>query len=316
MIKHWVWKDKPLKKAIKQFTARPRKDSFWEMIQYDWSYHLWFEWRKWTEYQCLLVAIDDANWKVTAKFAKNEWLVETFKFWKEYLGINWKPNSIYLDKFATYKVNYPNATDDKQLPTQFWRVCKELDIKLIFANTPQAKGRVERMNKTLQDRLVKALRLEDINDIHSANIFLKDVFLPEFNDQFMVEAKVDSNLHLKLRDDEIVKIDQTFSEFKQRKIANDFTVKFNNKFYQLYRQKELSNIIKPWYTVDIEIQLNWDIKISRFWKYIKSTVSFDRPKRIHKLMTAPIYNPDLNLILKKEISPKGDISTLTQEVTF
>jgi len=94
------------------------------------------------------------------------------------------------------------------------------------------------MNKTLQDRLVKALRLENISDIESANIFLKDVFLPEFNEQFMVEAKTNSNLHLKLREDEILKLDQIFSEFKQRKIANDFTIKFNNKFYQLYREKK------------------------------------------------------------------------------
>ena len=316
MIKAWIWKDKALKKLPKQFTARPRKDSFWEMIQYDWSYHLWFEWRNWTEYQCLLVAIDDATWKVDAKFAKNEWLIETFKFWKEYIEINWKPNSIYLDKFATYKVNYPNATDDKQLPTQFWRTCKGLNIKLIFANTPQAKGRVERMNKTLQDRLVKALRLENINDIESANIFLKKVFLPEFNEQFRVEAKTDSNLHLKLRDDEIWKIDQIFSEFKQRKIANDFTIKFNNKYYQLFREKDCWYMIRPWYSVDVEIHLNWDIKISKLWKYIKYIVSFDRSERVHKLMTAPVYNSNLDLISKKEISPKGDISTLTEEVTF
>lgn len=316
MIKAWIWKDKALKPLVKQFTARPRKDSFWEMIQYDWSYHFWFEWRNWTEYQCLLVAIDDATWIVTAKFAKNEWLVETFKFWKEYIDKNGKPNSIYLDKFATYKVNYPNATDDKQLPTQFWRTCKELNIKLIFANTPQAKGRVERMNKTLQDRLVKALRLENISDIESANIFLKDVFLPEFNEQFMVEAKTNSNLHLKLREDEILKLDQIFSEFKQRKIANDFTIKFNNKFYQLYREKKWWYMIRPWYSVDVEIHLNWDIKISRFWKYIKHKVSFYRPERVHKLMTAPIYNSNLDLISKKEISIKRDISTLTEIGTF
>ena len=316
MITAGIWKDKALKKRPKQFTARPRKDVFWEIIQYDWSYHLWFEWRKWTKYQCLLVAIDDATWKVVAKFAKNEWLVETLKFWKEYVEVNWKPNSIYLDKFATYKVNYPNATDDKQLPTQFWRVCKELNIKLIFANTPQAKGRVERMNKTLQDRLVKALRLENINDIESANSFLKDTFLPDFNEQFRVEARTNSNLHLQLRHDEILKLDQIFSEFKQRKIANDFTIKFNNKFYQLYREKDCWYMIRPWYTVDLELHLNWDIKISKLWKYIKFKVSFDRPERVHKLMTAPVYDSKLDLISKKEISLKSDISTLTNKVTF
>jgi hypothetical protein len=94
------------------------------------------------------------------------------------------------------------------------------------------------MNKTLQDRLVKALRLENINDIDSANIFLKDTFLPEFNEQFRVQANSTSNLHLKLRNDEIKKIDQIFSKFEKRIIANDFTIKFDNKFYQLYREKD------------------------------------------------------------------------------
>lgn len=316
MIKAWIWKNKTVKTPGKQFTARPRKDTYWEMIQYDGSYHLWFEWRNGTAYQCLLVAIDDATWKVTAQFAQNEGIIETFTFWKEYIETNGKPHSIYLDKFATYKVNYPNATDDKQLPTQFWRACNKLNINLIFANTPQAKGRVERMNKTLQDRLVKALRLENISDIDSANNFLKKVFLPEFNKKFMVEPKSNSDLHISLKNDEVLRLDQIFATYKKRKIANDFTIKFNNQFYQLYRQKDWEYMIKPWYTVDVEIHLNWDIKISRFWKYIIHTISFDRPERKHKLLTAPIYDSHLKLFQKKEISQKSDISTLTNKVTF
>jgi len=310
MIKAWIWKYKKRKKLDKQFTARPRKDTYWEMIQYDWSYHKWFEWRNNTTYQCLLVAIDDSTWNVTAKFDESEWIIPTFKFWKEYIEINWKPSSIYLDKFSTYKINYPWATDDKELPTQFWKACNKLGIKLIFANSPQWKGRVERMNKTLQDRLVKDLRENKISDIQTANLFLKNVFLPEFNNQFNVEAKSSSDLHLKLRTDEIMNIDQIFSTTIQRKIANDYTVKFNNKYYQLFREKDWWYMIKPWYTVDIETHLNWETKISKNWKYIRFIPSFDRPKRSHKLMTAPIFEN------KKEISLKSDISTLTQMVTF
>ncbi len=312
MIKAWIWKYKKRKKLDKQFTARPRKDAYWEMIQYDWSYHKWFEWRNSTTYQCLLVAIDDSTWSVTAKFTKNEWIIETFTFWKEYIEINWKPSSIYLDKFSTYKVNYPWATDDKELPTQFWKACNKLGIKLIFANSPQWKGRVERMNKTLQDRLVKDLRENNISDMETANLFLKNVFLPEFNNQFNVEAKSNSNLHLKLRTDEIINIDRIFSTSIQRKIANDYTVKFNNKYYQLFREKDGWYMIKPWYTVDIETHLNWEIKISKNWIYIRFIPSFDRPERTHKLITAPIFEYE-NI---KEISLKSDISTLTQLVTF
>ena len=294
MIQNWIWKAKKQTK-ITQFTARERKPNFWEMIQYDWSYHLWFEWRDWTEYQCLLVAIDDATWIITAKFTKNEWLTETFKFWKEYILKNWKPKSIYLDKFATYKVNYPNATDDKQLPTQFWTTCKSLNIDLIFANTPQAKGRVERINKTLQDRLVKALRLENISDIDTANTFLNEVFLPKFNEKFKYKARNENNLHLKLNDVEKDNLNQYFSKKTERVVNNDFCIKFNNSFYQLFRKKDWRYSIKSKSIVVVEEHLDWTIKISRFWKYVYYEKSFDRPEREHKLLTAPLKESNLDL---------------------
>lgn len=294
MIQNWIWKNKKQKKII-QFTARERKPNYWEMVQYDWSYHLWFESRNWTEYQCLLVAIDDATWIVTAKFTKNEWLTETFKFWKEYVEKNWKPKSIYLDKFATYKVNYPNATDDKQLPTQFWNTCKSLNIDLIFANTPQAKGRVERMNKTLQDRLIKALRFENINDIDSANKYLNETFLPKFNQKFKYEARNKGDLHLKLNDHEKNNLDQYFSKKTERTIGNDFCIKFNNQYFQLFRKKDCWYTIKPKSIVIIEEHLDWGIKISRFWKYIYYEKSFDRPEKAKKLLIAPVKESNLNL---------------------
>jgi transposase len=312
MIKNWIWKWKTRKKQSKQFTARPRKESYWEMIQYDWSYHLWFEGRDWTRYQCLLVAVDDATWEVTAKFALNEGLVETMKFWKEYMLEKWKPKTIYLDKFATYKVNYPNATDDKELPTQFRRACNNLNIELIFANTPQAKWRVERMNWTFQDRLVKALREENISNIIDANKFLKEIFLPDFNKKFMVEAKSDSNLHLNLRDDEILKLDQIFSKHISRKIANDFTIKIDNKFYQLYRKKEWKYTIRPKETITVEKHLNWDIKISKNWIYIEHRISHDRPERAFKLLTAPISESNLDL-MKKNITKLEKINKTKKE---
>lgn len=312
MIKAWIWKWKTRKKQTKQFTARPRKDSYWEMIQYDWSYHLWFEGRDWTRYQCLLVAVDDATWEVTAKFALNEGLVETMKFWKEYMLEKWKPKIIYLDKFATYKVNYPNATDDKELPTQFRRSCNSLNVELIFANTPQAKWRVERMNWTFQDRLVKALREENISNIVDANIFLKEVFLPDFNRKFMVEAKSDSNLHLELRNDEINKLDQIFSKHIPRKIANDFTIKIDNKFYQLYRKKEWWYMIRPKESIIVEQHLNWDLKISKNWIYIEHKISHDRPERAFKLLTAPISESNLDL-MKKDITKLERINKVKNE---
>lgn len=117
-------------------------------------------------------------------------------------------------------------------------MCQELGITLIFANSPQGKGRVERMNKTLQDRLVKELREANISTLPEANIFLRDIFLPRFNAQFMVEPRESSNLHIALREDEIQKLDALFSEQKQRKVHNDFTIRFEGRIFQLYRNKE------------------------------------------------------------------------------
>jgi len=312
MIRAWIWAWKTRKQKDKQFTARERKENYWEMVQYDWSYHFWFEWRNSTEYQCLLVWVDDATWELTAKFALNEWLIETFKFWKEYIEIKWKPLVIYLDKFATYKVNYPTATDDKELTTQFGRVCKNLWVKLIFANTPQAKWRVEKMNGTLQNRLVKALREENISDMETANKYLQETFLPAFNKKFMVEPKWDKNLHMKLNEKEVDSIDQIFSEHKERKIANDYTIKFENKFYQLYRKINSWYMIKSWDKVTIEKWLDWKIRISKKWIYIESKTSFLRPEKILRLFTAPLIDDDIEE-MRKEILEKREAEKLERQ---
>ena len=92
-----------------------------------------------------------------------------------------KPLVIYLDKFSTYKVNHKNAVDNKDFQTQFQRAMNELGIKIIFAHTPQAKGRVEKMNSTFQDRLIKEMRLAKIDNI---------------NDEVVVEEHLDKSIHI------------------------------------------------------------------------------------------------------------------------
>lgn len=296
MIREWIWKVKKRKPPWKQYLKRERKENYWEMIQYDGSYHKWFEWRDWTQYQCLLVSVDDATGKLDCKFDKNEWTEATFKYWKCYIENNWKPQSIYLDKFATYKINYPDATDDKDLTTQFGRVCKDLWIRLIFANSPQAKWRVERMNYTLQDRLVKALREGNIHDIETANKYIKERFLPDFNKKFMVEPRWKANLHNPLRDEEKEKLNQIFSVHKTRKIMNDFTIRFDNKYIQLYRNKDWGYMIYKGDKVTVEKHLNWDIKVSKDWKYIIHKILDDWPQKIYKLPLAPIDEEDKKIL--------------------
>ena len=307
MIKNWIWKVRRRKKSWKQLYQRERKENYGEMIQYDGSYHKWLEERNWWEELCLLVSVDDATWEVDAKFDKSEWLNPTFKFWKEYIENKWKPKSIYLDKFSTYKVNHSNATDDSNLITQFHRVCRKLWIRLIFANTPQAKWRVERMNETLQDRLVKALREENINTISEANIFLKDIFLPKFNKKFMVEPRWNSDLHRSLRNDEKGEIYQIFSKQEYRKIMNDYTISFENRIFQLYRKTKGGVIFYSKDKVIIETHLNGEIKISKNRRYIEYKELPRKPRRIYNFPLAPVSQNNLEQLTKEAQEVKNEV---------
>lgn len=218
MISEGLWKKKSKKKP-QYFSQRQRKDSYGEMEQFDGSYHQWFFGI--AEEQCLLLSVDDATGAITkAKFDKSEGVVPVFSFWKEYIEKHGKPISICLDKFSTYKVNHKNAEDNKDLITQFQRATTEIGIKLISANTPQAKGRVEKMNKTLQDRLIKELWLKGITDIETANRFLEEEFIPRFNQKFSVKPKRKLDLHRRNN----VSLERIFSIQKERTVSNDYVV--------------------------------------------------------------------------------------------
>lgn len=302
------------RKIKQEFHKRSRKENYAEMLQYDWAYHKWLEDRNWWEELCLLVAVDDATWKVTANFDKSEWIIPTFNFWKEYIKNNWKPRAIYLDKFATYKINHPNATNDKELPTQFWRVCQTLWIQLIFANSPQWKWRVERMNETLEDRLVKELREANICNLNEANKFLKEIFLPKFNKRFTVEAIWESDLHIKLSKEELEHIDQIFSKHSVRKLKNDFTIAFNNKHYQLYRNKDWWwPHFNKWDIITVEEHLDWTIHLAKNWKYVVFKELLEKRRSwSYKLPMAPSNNSHFEE-MKNEIDKMQEIDKIKNE---
>ena len=162
MIDEKLWAGK--KRKVSEYRCqRERKDNFGEMEQFDGSYDHWLH--EVDEEQYLLGSIDDATGKIAQlKFEKSEGIIPVFSFWKEYINDYGKPISIYLDKFATYKVNHKNAEDNKDMLTQFKKVARELDITLIKANSPQATGRIERLWKTLQTRLIKEMRYREDKD--------------------------------------------------------------------------------------------------------------------------------------------------------
>jgi len=238
MSEKGLWKIRTKKQSIYR-SWRPRKESFGELQQFDGSYHLWFEDRLVDKERnpietCLLASIDDATGNITkAVFAANEGVHTVFTFWKEYIEEHGKPLGIYLDKFSTYKINHKAAVDNSELMTQFQRAMQTLGTELITANSPEAKGRVERLFQTLQDRLVKEMRLANINTPEEGNRFLKEIFIPKFNEKFSVYPAKEGDVHKSLLKEEKRDINHTFSIQETRRINLDFTIQFKNKWYQL-----------------------------------------------------------------------------------
>jgi len=276
LIKEDLWKVKSRKKPKQRHVWRERRSNYGEMQQFDGSYHKWFEGRG--EESCLLLSVDDATGKITkAKFDKHEGVIPVFKFWQEYGKEKGFPLEIYLDKFSTYKINHKSAEDNKELMTQFQRAMNQVGVKLITANSPQAKGRVERMNATLQDRLIKEMRLANISNIIDANKFLKDKFITKFNKQFAVIPKEKSNLHKVIDKKMKSKLPQIFSIQKPRKVLNDYTIMYENQYFQL-EEKQPTTVFKK-DEVIVEKHLDQTIKICLNNKYLKYTVLPERPKK-------------------------------------
>jgi len=212
---------------------RERRSCEGELVQLDGSPHDWFEGKN---ASCtLLVFIDDATGKLKhLKFVVSESTVSYFMATKEYLLLHGKPLAFYLDKHGVFRVNTTKAgtaaVEDSNGLTQFGRAMQELTIELIFAGTPQAKGRVERVNQTLQDRLVKEMRLRGITTIEAANAFLPE-FIQEFNRRFAVVPKDKTNVHRLLLPAEDV--DTILSEQHTRMLSKQLTLSFENKIYQI-----------------------------------------------------------------------------------
>lgn len=280
-----LWKTRKQKKA--QYRAwRPRKEYFGELEQFDGSYHYWFENRYRNEKGesievCLLASIDDATGKITkAQFVTNEGVIAVFTFWKAYTANIGKPLSIYLDKFSTYKINHKAALDNSELMTQFERAMKDLSIQLITAHSPEAKGRVERLFETLQDRLVKEMRLAGINTPDAGNRFLEEVFIPKFNSRFAVSPAKEGNVHRPLSDTDQQTINRIFSVQQTRKVNNDFTIQFKNHWHQLAELQTIT--VRARETVLVEEWLNGTVHFSLRGKYLTYTILPERPKRVRK----------------------------------
>ena len=215
---------------------RERKPCRGVMVQLDGSHHDWFEGRRG---QCvLMVMVDDATNRVWAQFFEEETTRASYDVLEGWVRRQGMPQSLYVDRDSIYRCEGVGSIAEQlagQEPqTQFGRAMKQLGVKLILANSPQAKGRVERMNGVLQDRLVKALRLEGISDLESANRFLAKPYLPGFNRQFQVAAASAVDGHQAVTRN----LAEVLSWEEERVVQRDWTVACGGKWYQLDRQHE------------------------------------------------------------------------------
>jgi transposase len=246
------------RERAKHRRKRPRKECFGEMIQIDGSFHHWFEDDR---QDCLMEFVDDATCRTLALFDTGETTYISLKvlyLWIEKYGI---PESLYSDKKSVFyterKTTLAEQLEGIEPMTEFGRVCSKLGIKIIYANSAQAKGRVERKHGVQQDRLVKELRLKGIKDIEMANKLLLETYLNKHNAKFSKPAAKDEDMHVKLLPNQDLRKLICFEIL--RKVDNSFVVRNDNHYYQLAR--ESAKYVSPKNKVQFQIWLDGSIHI-------------------------------------------------------
>jgi len=268
-------------------------------VQLDGSDHDWFEGRG---PRCVLILyIDDATSRLLyAQFVDVEDTLTLLRTTKAYLGLHSRPVAFYVDKDSIYKVNR-NATLEEELQdsspiTQFTRAMTELGIEVICANSPQAKGRVERSFNTHQDRLVKELRLAGISDKQSANQFLRKTYLPAHDARFAVPPANTTDAHRPLL--RTHRLDEILSIRMPRVLANDYTLSCQKRFFQILADQPIR--IRPKNTLLVETRLDGSIHL-RFKAHYLKFKAIDKkptppqplPRAIKELLAKPktLYRP-------------------------
>lgn len=248
---------------------RERRPHVGDLVQLDGSHHDWFEGRRvvalaevaYAGWAVLMVMIDDATGRVFARFYENESWHSAADVFAAYVARYGVPRGLYVDQHGIYRADREPTSEeilrDQTPETQFGRAMRELEVELILARSAQAKGRVERMNGTLQDRLVKALRRAGISDIASANEFLDAKFLPDLNGRFTVPASESEDRHRALLP--VTDLFRILSIQAKRVVQNDWTIRWENRILQLPR--ESADLVQPRQRVTLCEQLDGALRI-------------------------------------------------------
>lgn len=244
MIEEGIWKPKRAKHPPSH-QMRERRACLGELVQIDGSDHAWFEERG--DKCTLLVYIDDATGQLMELwFVPSETTFAYFEASRHYFERFGKPVAFYSDKHGIFRVNQERPMGLSSGLTQFGRAMQELDIQIICANTPQAKGRIERVNQTLQDRLVKELRLRGISDPQAGNAYLPE-FREDFNRRFAVIPRSSHNAHRPLLQTD--NLDVILTRQKTGTLSKNLTVQFNQVIYQIQSDRPTYTLRKAQVTL-------------------------------------------------------------------
>jgi transposase len=250
MIAEGLWKPRKVRKAVVH-PMRERRACFGELVQIDGSPHDWFEGR--APACSLLVFIDDATGKLgQLLFVQSESFFSYAQAARAYFERHGKPVAFYSDKHGIFRVNQPSAGKEEGL-TQFGRAMQQLDIQIICAHTPQAKGRVERAIQTLQDRLPKELRLRNISSWEAGNAYLPE-FVDDFNQRFAVQPRSNHNAHRSLTQQE--HLDQILTWQETRTLSKNLTLQFRKVVYQIQTKRPTYALRHATVTVCLDAQEN------------------------------------------------------------
>jgi transposase len=319
MIVEGLWKPRKARKVVVH-QMRERRACFGELVQIDGSPHDWFEGR--TSACSLLVFIDDATGTLgQLSFVKSESFFSYSQAAKEYFERHGKPGAFYSDKHGIFRVNQPASGTTGAL-TQFGRAMQQLDIQIICAHTPQAKGRVERVNQTLQDRLPKELRLRDISSWEEGNAYLPE-FMLDFNRRFAVQPRSDHNAHRLLTDQD--DLDQILTWQETRTLSKNLTLQFRKTVYQIQTPRPTYALRHAAVTVCLDAQEQLTIfykgkslDYTIFHRQSKQSEIVDT-KQLNAVVRSP-HKPAPDhpwrkgfatpLSKSRDVPPRGDISTL------
>ncbi len=272
MVEEGLWK--PRRKRVRHRQWRARKSCRGELVQMDTSVHAWLEERAFGK-QMLIAMIDDATSRLYARFFETDSTRTNMTIIRDYIRKYGRPVAIYADKASHFKTTRQASVDEAlrelQPETQIERALRELGIDYIAANSPQAKGRIERSFGTMQDRLIKEMRLESISNIDEANHFLEKEFIPFWNSRFTEKPVSGFNAH---RGKKGLDLNAILSTQDTRTVRNDYTIQLDCQSYQIERKSIQPGLRRSKVTVERRVdgttRIRWKNNYLKFHR-IKQT---------------------------------------------